>query len=317
MSEDDRPRHFSILPTSLRQWLSNLNLSSPSTSSPVDTETAAALQSIQGAVRTRMQQATEERRVIQNQIQEVFSQIEAALQSGSPSLVRTIIERFCLREVSLEELNENLPVSTDIRRLRIKAKPEQRISSNQLQLIGKKFPHITELDLSGTSLRDAGFATLAQQPYVSRLTHLNISTNFIRSDAIRERIGAFVSLTSLDISNNFVQDAGLVAIAQQPFAQNLTYLNISSTGILLGRSVDFNLNKSISLAKIKTSLDAFKSLKRLNISKNSIRNAEFALLAQSSFAPYLTDLNISDTQITANGIESNKSKFPSVVILIT
>jgi len=288
-----------------RRWLSTTQ-SLPHSTSRLDADTAEILQSIGETARARMQeadQATEglpQAHAEQNSAQtlieqrdEALRQLEPALRREGSSLVRTIAERYFSRTISLDDLAgpadelDHVVSSLNVITITGSATMNRRITREQIQQIGQRFPHLRELVLQNARLGNDGLRVLSQQPFAGRLTNLYISGNNITSAGLNA-MGAFTSLTSLDISGNEIGDAGLRILSELPFASELTLLNITKTSI--------TLNGLLLLNK-------FRSLKELKIAKNQLEDRGFALLSEQPIARRLTGLYLSHNGITAASIQ--------------
>jgi len=151
------------------------------------------------------------------------------------------------------------------------------------------FTSLTRLSMGECGIGDEGLAALAgHQSLASQLTHLDISKNDITKQELENSMGAFTSLTSLNISINDIGDEGLAVLAKQSFASHLTRLEIETT--------------KITAESLKTSMSAFVDLAHLNISDNPIRNEGLQRLAQLPCASHLVELNINHCRIKAEGL---------------
>jgi len=298
MSEINEPRHFPIIPTSMRRWWSSLGLPSLSTSNSVDGESATILRSIEEKARAR----TEEEELIEGR-NYALGQAESSLrkQRGS-TLVKAIFERYFSREINVDELDKPADQWDHVvAQLTIAAPVWYRITPEQIASIGQRFPNIRELTFVKISLGDKGLQMLSAQPFAGKLIKLSMRSARITVEGVKASIGAFISLTSLDISWNDMGDKVLAAIARAPFAGNLTKLNIEGP--------------LVTDEGVKASIGAFTSLTSLDISFNPIGDEGLAAIARAPCADNLTELNIEGVRVTTEGVQANIGVFISLTIL--
>jgi len=242
-------------------------------------------------------QSSRKRRKINQQTEQLARPVTSS-QSESESIKLLEIEEL---EVSLDEL-DLMNLSPQIVRVTVKPSGKKRLTPKLIKRLGQIFPNLRELIIEGVGLQDSGLRELAGQPFAPRLTLLNISKSCTTNRSIQENIGAFKSLTNLDVSYNYgIGDVGLALIAQQSFAGNLTSLNIALT--------------HITMQGFEESMGEFTRLTALDISDNNIGDKGFAILAKQPFAHNLIKLVISGNKITAQGITANINAFTSLTQL--
>lgn len=228
------------------------------------------------------------------------------------------------------------------------------ISQNNITDAGLEASIAAFINLKGLNIGkygdigDVGLAAIAKAPCASNLTYLNLLSNQITEKGIVASIGAFTSLTDLNIGlNEHIGDAGFAALAQAPCAVKLIRLGIRQIGISgvgvqnnIGsftslRSLDIRGNNDlgdagfVALAQapcagdltelmvnwdmaniaILSNMQAFTNLTSLNISHNGLSDEAFEIIAQAPCAANLIQLNVKDNGITDAGLEASIGAF--------
>lgn len=165
------------------------------------------------------------------------------------------------------------------------------------------FESLISLSVSYNEMGDEDLAIIAAQPFAGNLVSLNLTANQITAEGMRNIIGKFGDLISLNVSfNGKIGDSGLAIIAAQPFARKLISLNLAFCGIT-AQGIEKNMSE-------------FMSLTDLDISMNpKIGDKGLAALAKQPFAPKLTRLNIGSIRVTAEGIRGNIGLFTNLTSL--
>ena len=187
--------------------------------------------------------------------------------------------------------------------------------SNLLKSFGTGL-NLTNLDLSGICISDAGATCIAEAIKVNKtLTNLDLRGNSISAagaSCIAEAIKVNKTLTNLDLSWNGISAAGATCIAEAiKVNKTLTNLNLSGNGI--GDAGATSIAEAIKVNKTLTNLQLFyihisdagatciaeaikvnKTLTNLNLSGNGIGDAGATSIAEAiKVNKTLTNLNLS------------------------
>jgi len=262
--------------------------------------------------------------------------------------------------ISLEDFNIEQNYIDDAGLVAIAGAPcaakltQLNISRNSITDAGLEASIAAFINLKGLNIGkygdigDVGLAAIAKAPCASNLTYLNLLSNQITEKGIVASIGAFTSLTDLNIGlNEHIGDAGFAALAQAPCAVKLIRLGIRQIGISgvgvqnnIGsftslRSLDIRGNNDlgdagfVALAQapcagdltelmvnwdmaniaILSNMQAFTNLTSLNISHNGLSDEAFEIIAQAPCAANLIQLNVKDNGITDAGLEASIGAF--------
>jgi uncharacterized protein (TIGR02996 family) len=137
---------------------------------------------------------------------------------------------------------------------------------------------LTELDLEGITIGQAGARALASSPRLARLTVLNLGHNGI-GDAGAQALAEsphLANLTTLDVVGNEIGDEGARALAGSPHLVGLTSLTLANN--VIGARGAFALARSQHLARLTF----------LQLGSNEIGDEGALALADS---PHLARLN--------------------------
>jgi hypothetical protein len=144
--------------------------------------------------------------------------------------------------------------------------------------------NLTFLNLSNNDdIGDEGATAIANSPYLSNLTFLNLSNNDIEDEGVRAIANSpnLINLTSLNLSNNVIRDEGVTAIANSPYLSNLTSLNLSNSDDIGDEEVTTIANSP-----------NLRNLTSLNLSNNVIGDEGVKDIANSPYLTNLTFLNL-------------------------
>jgi len=228
-------------------------------------------------------------------LRQYLLQFEPALHQGRSNLVSAIIERYIVREISLNELSADSTIFPYIMSLRVTAGDDQAITQEHIERVGQRFPGLRELDISSTNLQDTELLRLAQLPLATQLVALNISNSKVTTAGIKVGMPAFKNLRRLNISSSGLMSGVLAVLAKLPYAPQLTRLNVS--------------NLTTNPDEIKSCMGVFTSLTHLGITQSSIGNKGLEALARQPFAANLTYLDIENNLINEIGIASYMQAF--------
>jgi uncharacterized protein (TIGR02996 family) len=162
---------------------------------------------------------------------------------------------------------------------------------------------LTELDLVGNEITDAGATTLLASPLSQNLHKVYLGRNALSREMIRaifEKKPALQNLTHLDLSGNPLEDVGARALATASTLRKLRFLNLS--GCALGANGLAVLTRSSNLAELRTLLlSSFVGHERRT---NWLGDFGAATLARTSCLTKLTRLELRHTGVGANGVEA-------------
>lgn len=154
---------------------------------------------------------------------------------------------------------------------------------------------LNSLDLSNNKrIEDRVVATLAKTPFINNLESLSFRSTRITARGIEKlaKSCSFKALKVLDIGwNLYLEDAGLEALAQAPWAGQLESLFVDTTDIT-----------AVGIAALSQP-ETFKALTVLDVAKNTIGDQGIEQLLKAPFAHTLESLNLECTGITAVGVK--------------
>jgi len=150
--------------------------------------------------------------------------------------------------------------------------------------------NLKSLSVSWNRIQDEGIEILVSRTW-PLLEYLNLYTTNITAKGIECIINKsnWINLKKLGISWNQIQDKGIEILASGKWPQ-LEILDLQQTNIT-AKGIEFIINKSNWI-----------NLKSLDVSRNKIQDEGIAILASGKW-PYLEDLDLASTDITAKGIE--------------
>lgn len=89
------------------------------------------------------------------------------------------------------------------------------------------FPSLRYLDFSNNNVGPKGVAVLAMAPWLSQLTHLNLQGNPVKDSGLKHLLKARLpNLVSLNLSETKLSEAGLLSLADAPFASQLKKMDL-------------------------------------------------------------------------------------------
>ncbi len=194
----------------------------------------------------------------------------------------------------LDKLKRILKKVKDIKKLKIRGlnNPEKlELFINSIHSLDPtvRFHNLSHLDLKGNGLSSDSFARLntALLRRTTSLTSLNLADNIIGNAGARVIANSkyMNKLTSLNLASNEIQEAGARAIANSKYMNKLTSLNLASNEIQEAG------------ARAIANSEYMNKLTSLNLADNIIGNAGARAIANSKCMNKLTSLNLADNII--------------------
>jgi Leucine-rich repeat (LRR) protein len=212
------------------------------------------------------------------------------------------------RLAGLEQINLSHTLVTDkgLAALAPLSKLRRLWINNNTHLTGKGLPllpELEELELSGTSLDDAGLERAARIPGLRalRAAYSNIS------DTGLKHLAALPQLRSLDLTSTDILDAGLAALKPLVTLEELflSYGRFSDKGIASLASLSSLRRLDIARTRLSdaglAAIAKLTSLRRLNLDYSNISDQGLELLAGA--LPELEELRLDTANITDKGLE--------------
>ncbi len=206
----------------------------------------------------------------------------------------------------LETLKEILPFCKSVKSLDLNS--EMIADGKRSIALAEYMPNLTSLKLIRESIWSAFcFRSIVNSINIPTLTSLDLSKNWIKSAGAQALANSphFSSLTSLDLSSNEIRDDGAQALAKSLHFSRLTHLNLNHNEI--GDDGAQALANSLH----------FSRLTHLNLNRNRIGTEGAQALANSPHSSRLIYLDLSSNGIKAAGVQAlaTNFNFPSLTHL--
>jgi uncharacterized protein (TIGR02996 family) len=180
--------------------------------------------------------------------------------------------------------------------------------------------NVTSLDLSDTSIRNAGVEQLARAPAISSLRRLKLQQNRLAGSAVRALSESphLAHLEQLDLTGNQIGENGARALSN---SKNLTHLEIltlrgneigdggaealgACDGLKALRRLELSAN-GLRITGVKGLIKTGKlaNLRQLDLSSNLLGDMGLQVLARSPHLGQLRTLNLSSNKIGTTGIK--------------
>ena len=154
------------------------------------------------------------------------------------------------------------------------------------------FPGLTELALNECDLRADSFSNLARSPMMARLSKIRLSKNRLEVAGVQQLARSARALTHLDVSANFIGDAGVKHLADAEGVRRICELNLADNGIA-----------APGVAQLASSPN-MPDLSALTLSRNPITDNGLRVLANSRILTGLRTLHASQVGATDAGLRA-------------
>jgi Leucine-rich repeat (LRR) protein len=179
----------------------------------------------------------------------------------------------------------------------------------------KKFKHLEELNLLGTSITDAALADLLKE--LKELRTLRLSFTNISDAGLVGVLPDLKNLRMLELEETKITDRCLKQVGQLNDLKSLGLENTRITDVGLQDLKDMPALEHLSLAGTKVTdrgvreLNALKSLQALDLDRTAVTDACLQDLKEFKT---LANLHLGDTAITQNGLNELRKAMPQTVI---
>ncbi|HXG10133.1 MAG TPA: TIGR02996 domain-containing protein [Gemmataceae bacterium] len=247
----------------------------------------------------RMPAGAAGRRELEERERQLLREVEAAL--SLPAILsdwefhRGLLESASIRLRAFAEHAEALVRLGPLRRLHVfNGWFRPNLATLQALASNPYLARVTSLELTEASISAQGVRELTASPYLEQLTALDLSSNVLGDEGVQVLAGcpSLARLTRLALGGNLIGDDGAQALADSPYLTNLTTLDLSRNSITdQGLAV---LAASPRLAQL-TALD---------LSNNLIADSGVSALAETKYLTRLTALNLRNNFIGDRGVQA-------------